>query len=129
MLRVNRILCNILATALEFATISSSNVKVWVNFIGTGTVSIRDDLNVSSITDNGTGDYSVNFTSALADANYSVVGCFREDTSGGTGQTTNRCFGIRRDTSCVTTSLVRVGCATFAADATDAETVYVGIFR
>lgn len=47
--------------------------KAWVNFNGTGTVAIRASGNVSSITDNGTGDYTVNFTSALADANYAVV--------------------------------------------------------
>jgi hypothetical protein len=46
----------------------------WVNFDGTGVVAIRDDFNVSSITDNGTGDYTVNFTAALANANYSAVG-------------------------------------------------------
>ncbi len=47
--------------------------KAWVNFNGTGTVAIRDDFNVSSITDNGTGDYTANFTNALTDANYSGV--------------------------------------------------------
>lgn len=47
--------------------------KAWVNFNGTGTVAIRANYNVSSITDNGTGDYTVNFTTALADANYSAV--------------------------------------------------------
>jgi hypothetical protein len=47
--------------------------RAWVNFNGTGTVAIRASGNVSSITDNGTGDYTVNFTSALADANYSTV--------------------------------------------------------
>jgi hypothetical protein len=47
--------------------------KAWVNFNGTGTVAIRAAGNVSSITDNGTGDYTLNFTTALADANYSTV--------------------------------------------------------
>jgi hypothetical protein len=46
--------------------------KAWVNFNGTGTVAIRASLNVTSITDNGTGDYTVNFTNAMADANYSI---------------------------------------------------------
>ena len=45
----------------------------WVNFNGTGTVAIRASYNVSSITDNDVGDYTVNFTTALADANYAVV--------------------------------------------------------
>jgi hypothetical protein len=44
--------------------------KAWVNFNGTGTVAIRASGNVSSITDNGTGDYTVNFTVAMADANF-----------------------------------------------------------
>jgi hypothetical protein len=47
--------------------------RAWVNFNGTGTVAIRASFNVSSITDNGTGDYTINFTNALADANYSAV--------------------------------------------------------
>ena len=47
--------------------------RAWVNFNGTGTVAIRASGNVSSITDNGTGDYTVNFTTAIVDANYAVV--------------------------------------------------------
>ena len=48
--------------------------KAWVNFDGTGTVAIRDGGNVSSITDNASGDYTVNFSAAMADANYATVG-------------------------------------------------------
>jgi hypothetical protein len=44
--------------------------RAWVNFNGTGTVAIRAALNVTSLTDNGVGDYTVNFTTALADTNY-----------------------------------------------------------
>jgi len=44
--------------------------RAWVNFNGTGTVAIRASGNVSSITDNGTGDYTANFTTAMSDANY-----------------------------------------------------------
>ena len=47
--------------------------KAWVNFNGTGTVAIREQFNVSSITDNGTGTYTVNFTNAMPDANYAVA--------------------------------------------------------
>jgi hypothetical protein len=47
--------------------------RAWVNFDGTGTPAIRASGNVTSITDNGTGDYTVNFTTAMPDANYSVV--------------------------------------------------------
>jgi hypothetical protein len=52
----------------------ATNALAWVNFNGTGTVAIRASYNVSSITDNGTGDYTVNFTTALSDANYSATG-------------------------------------------------------
>jgi hypothetical protein len=46
--------------------------RAWVNFNGTGTVAIRASGNVSSITDNGTGDYTVNFTTAMPDNDYST---------------------------------------------------------
>jgi len=45
--------------------------KAWVNFVGTGTVSINNSLNVASLTDNGTGDYSVSFSSSMANTNWS----------------------------------------------------------
>jgi len=48
--------------------------RAWVNFNGTGTVAIRASGNVTSITDNGTGDYTINFTNAMPDANYSFSG-------------------------------------------------------
>jgi hypothetical protein len=51
--------------------------RAWVNFNGSGTVAIRASGNVSSITDNGTGLYTVNFTTAMSDANYSVVATSR----------------------------------------------------
>lgn len=47
--------------------------RAWVNFNGTGTVAIRASGNVSSITDIGTGYYTVNFTTAMPDANYAAV--------------------------------------------------------
>lgn len=48
--------------------------RAWVNFNGTGTPAIRASGNVTSITDNGVGDYTVNFTTAMPDVNYSVAG-------------------------------------------------------
>lgn len=48
--------------------------RAWVNFDGTGTPVIRASGNVSSITDNGVGDYTINFTTAMPDANYSIAG-------------------------------------------------------
>ena len=54
----------------SMANAVNGSAKAWVNFNGTGTVAIRGSYNVSSITDNGTGEYTVNFTNAMTDANY-----------------------------------------------------------
>ena len=60
--------------------------RAWVNFNGTGTVAIRTSGNVSSITDNGTGDYTINFTTAMPDVNYAISGLANRNTTGGYGQ-------------------------------------------
>jgi len=66
------------ATVASLTTASGSapsySARAWVNFNGTGTVAIRGSGNVTSITDNGTADYTVNFTTAMSDTNYSVAG-------------------------------------------------------
>ena len=59
--------------------------RAWVNFNGTGTVAIRGSFNVSSITDNGTGDYTVNFTTAMPDLNYSASVTAGDITNGSQG--------------------------------------------
>ena len=56
--------------------------RAWVNFNGTGTVAIRADGNVTSITDNGTGDYTVIFTTAMPDVNYAFVATCNDGTAG-----------------------------------------------
>jgi hypothetical protein len=66
--------------------------KAWVNFNGTGTVAIRESGNVSSITDNTTGDYTVNFTTAMPDTNYSMAGAAKYN--GSTDPTAIRYVGI-----------------------------------
>jgi len=58
--------------------------RAWVNFNGQGTVAIRASGNVSSITDNGTGDYTVNFSTAMPDANYSTNISWNQPTFGST---------------------------------------------
>lgn len=50
-----------------------SAAKAWVNFNGTGTIAIRSGYNVTSITDNGVGNYTVNMTNPMADANYCIA--------------------------------------------------------
>ena len=48
--------------------------KAWVNFNGTGTVAVRDSENVASITDNGTGDYTINFSNNMGNNDYAFLG-------------------------------------------------------
>ena len=50
--------------------VTNGSAKAWVNFNGTGTPAARDSFNLSSITDNGTGDYTANWTNAMGNANY-----------------------------------------------------------
>jgi hypothetical protein len=110
-----------LAGSIADAKLSGTTCKAWVNFNGTGTVAIRASFNVSSITDNGTGDYTVNFTTALADANYGV--------SGVAVRTTDETF-IGRYGAAPTTTAVRF--STFnrsAGTLVDSDYINVSIFR
>lgn len=73
--------------SVPVSTVVDGSAKAWVNFNGTGTVAIRASFNVTSITDNGVGIYTVNFTTAMADANYATIGTGRlKDTSVYAGQ-------------------------------------------
>jgi hypothetical protein len=103
--------------------------RAWVNFNGTGTVAIRASGNVSSITDNGTGDYTVNFTNAMPDANYGV------SSSGGTGSSqsaatsfaTHSTTAIGNDATLKTTTQVRLLCR--GGSNVDVNQANVAIFR
>ncbi len=104
--------------------VGSMLCRAWVNFDGTSTVSIRAAYNVSSITDNGTGDYTVNFTTAMPDANYAAIGMVRF-TSGGSimvgGQTGS--------TTWQQTGSVRLETLASSLSTADAAYVNVAIFR
>ena len=79
----NSVTFNTLSTsATEADNVAKRVAKAWVNFNGTGTPAIRDDFNVSSITDNATGIYTVNFSTALPDTNYVFAGNGGSGTSG-----------------------------------------------
>jgi hypothetical protein len=98
--------------------------KAWVNFNGTGTVAIRASYNVSSITDNGTGDYTVNFTTALADANYLVVGASAKNSSIGAVP-----IGIQ-SAATPTTTAVRIESGYFSTNIrADFDIIGITIFR
>lgn len=102
--------------------------KAWVNFNGTGTVAIRASGNVSSITDNGVGDYTVNFTNAMPDANYSVVGMGQRFATTDTFQAVPS-MPASQSTQFTNTGSVRIYCLDTANGKNDAFTVTIAVFR
>ena len=105
--------------------------RAWVNFNGSGTVAIRADFNVNTITDHGGGDYTVNFSNAMVDTNY----CAQVTT----GRTPNdrlaaACFQSSPSTSGirVQTSTSQTISGTTVVDSyslTDKDQVHVCVFR
>ena len=95
--------------------------RAWVNFNGTGTVAIRASGNVTSITDNATGDYTINFTTAMPDANYAVSGC--------QGGGNNYAWRTMEDFTARTASLVRVYMVNASFNAADPSQANFAIFR
>jgi hypothetical protein len=103
--------------------------RAWVNFNGTGTVAIRASFNVSSITDNGTGDYTVNFTNSLVDANYAAVATANQNAA---GNPAGFSIGYPDNNSTITYSTTQVRfLVKFGSSSSvfDAPTVSVAIFR
>lgn len=100
----------------------SYSARAWVNFNGTGTVAIRASGNVTSITDNGNGNYTVNFTAAMPDANYAVV-VTAGDTSGGT------CLFQSPFNTSPTTSGAQIFVTNSVFSGTDRPFVQVAVFR
>ena len=98
--------------------------RAWVNFNGTGTVAIRASGNVSSITDNSTGDYTVNFTNAMPDANYAVTG-----TAGGGGSNPNNYLTGPSTATPMSTTQFRFQTRNDTASFVDSETTMLSVFR
>lgn len=103
-------------------------VRAWVNFDGTtnsgGNCTIRDSGNVSSVADNGTGDYTVNFTSAMPDTNYAISGSIKPESS----QDKDGQISENRDTA-RTTSSVPIIARENTSDQTDPSIVSVVVTR
>jgi hypothetical protein len=97
--------------------------RAWVNFNGTSTVAIRQSRNVSSITDNGTGDYTVNLTTAMPDGEYSAVA------SGGTGSNNIRMASCSPVSTTSSSQIRVIGITVNASALIDLEVVSVAIFR
>jgi hypothetical protein len=111
----------------QFATVTGTAplyaARAWVNFNGTGTVAIRASGNVSSITDNGTGQYTVNFTTAMPDANYAPVAM------AGLGNSVDFTGSIAFGVATASALSFGTGYVTTVSVSADNNNVSVGIFR
>jgi hypothetical protein len=106
------------------STVVKGTAKAWVNFNGTGTVAIRSSFNVSSITDNGTGEYRINFTNPMPDTNYVYTG----STAWTTGQP-SAIVGSGTTDGSITTSSLRIYALGNSSDGlVDVSTCMVAIF-
>lgn len=113
----------------QFATVTGTApiypCRAWVNFNGTGTVAINASGNVSSVTDNGTGSYTVNFTTAMPDANYA----YSTNAIRGTGGNGDSIPGRNAVATTMTTSAFKVETIDSGFSNVDSENVSVSIFR
>jgi hypothetical protein len=119
--------------ASQIGTAPTFGARAWVNFDGTGTVSIRASGNVSSITDQGTGNYTVNLTTAMPDTNYSICYGFDTDLDNvnqfAVGATPRTMYSQQ---SLKTTSNFRIFCgsnASVGSTALDFRGIDISVFR
>ena len=108
-------------------TVINGSAKAWVNFNGTSTVAIRASFNVTSITDIGTGNYAVNFTTAMPDANYAVCYTVSNNSGQSAPRTGSVNFGINGGSP--TTSLVYIASGVSGSTTEDLPYNNVAIFR
>jgi len=100
--------------------------RAWVNFNGEDTVAIRGSGNISSITDNGTGDYTINFSTAMPDANSSVVATVQCRNSANNTQS----IALHNTAAPIDTSSVRVQCRLANANTSyDPTFACISVFR
>jgi hypothetical protein len=119
---------DIAANAITYAKIGTTEqgqlCKAWVNFNGIGTVAIRASYNVSSITDNGLGRFTINLTNSLVDTNYAWTGCARGDNDSTSAPRLVYALASGTKTS---SSLAIV--SSYGADLADYPEINVAIFR
>jgi hypothetical protein len=130
---------NITAAKLNGAQSGSAPIyaaRAWVNFNGSGTVAISASGNVSSITDNASGDYTVNFTTAMSDANYCIVAMGRRPSGSNPNSGYGAIVSISSATAPTTTAtriwttaVVASGTASSIVQVEDFPNVNIAVFR
>ena len=108
------------------ATAGAFTAKAYCYFNGTGTPAINSSANISSITDNGTGDYTFNFTTAIGSANYFFTGMGGK--AGGAASAANSSFPMLEGSGYATSASLRILYLNANGAAIDAETQTIGVF-
>ena len=112
----------------------SGAAKAWVNFNGVGTIAIRDSFNVSSLTDGGTGIYSISFTTGMANTDYCVVAMAEPSFVSGVGNSHYTVIGSNsstpfvRQTGAAQIKTCFVNSTSAAGYPWDCQAVHVAIF-
>jgi len=101
--------------------IAQGLAKAWINFNGSGTIAIRDSFNITSIADNGTGDYDITIANDMANANYATL------FGGGEGADANS-GGRIPNLSIQSASVMDVYCMNLDNQATDGVVQNLGFF-
>ena len=128
-LKTGKVKTTTIADELDTESTAVTNVingsaKAWVNFNGSGTVAIRGSFNVDSVTDNGTANYTINFTNALEDNNYACASMQGHNTGAGAA----RAVVYDQDNTKTTTAL-QVRTVYDWVNYYDLNEVYVVVFR
>ena len=104
------------------------SAKAWVNFDGTSGTR-RASYNVSSVTRNASGDYTINFTNAFSDTNYSATSMARWGAGNGTQMRVIGIYPSSTVASVMTTTSLRVNSAYVNGAIDDSDVVCVSVFR
>ena len=136
-LKTGKVKTTTIADELDTESTAVTNVingsaKAWVNFDGTGTVSIRESFNVSSISDIGSGDYIVNFATAMPDTKYAALGTWStvDNNWSGAFQSSMIIGGNYANSFTPHYSTTQVGVCNYAAATfVDIEQVNIVVFR
>lgn len=115
-------------SATESDNVAKRTAKAWVNFNGTGTPAVTRDFQVDSITDNGIGDYTINFTSgALTTSSYCVVSSAEAES--GINVSHMRCASVYGGTKSTSSVRIRCGGLANATDFIDLPAVFIATFE
>ena len=137
-LKVNTLTDTAATKSVPIEDVVNGVARAWVNFNGTGTPAIRASYNVSNIIDNATGNYTIEFDTAMSDTDYAVVGCGGPNVAAGSNATSGTIVTPLVSTTspytvpALSTSSVRIATITTPnnfSTSVDTAYIHVAVFR